>query len=68
MNMQTDSHVVSYYINDFHRQNSMAVLRQVMRTSLRPLSREQMLAQIQSLKEKTHSKDSANAERRKLII
>lgn len=68
MNMQTGSHVVSYYINDFHRQNSMAVLRQVMRTSLRPLSREQMLAQIQSLKEKTHSKDNVNAERRKLVI
>ena len=68
MNMQTNSHVDSYFINAFHRQNSMAVQREAMRMSLHPCSREQKLAQIQSLKEKTTSKDSANAERRKLAL
>ena len=52
MNMQTNSHVDSYFINAFHRQNSMAAQREAMRMSLHPCSREQKLAQIQSLKEK----------------
>ncbi len=63
--MQTNSHAESFYINDFHRQNSMAAQREVMHMSLHPYSREQMLRQIQLLKESTISKNSANEQRRK---
>ncbi len=35
-----------WYINDFHRRNSMTAQREVMQMSLHPCSREQKLAQI----------------------
>lgn len=37
------------YINDFHRRNSMAALREVLRMLLHPCSREQKLMQIELL-------------------
>ena len=36
----------SWFINDFHRRNSMAAQREVQQMSLHPCSREQKLAQI----------------------
>ena len=41
----------SFYINDFHRQNSMAAQREVALMSLQPCSREQKLQQVAILKE-----------------
>ena len=40
-----------WYINDFHRRNSMAAQREVMQMSLHPCSREQKLAQIANLRQ-----------------
>ena len=37
------------YINDFHRRNSMAAQREVLRMLLHPCSREQKLIQIELL-------------------
>ena len=52
------------YINDFHRQNSMAAQREVQRMSLHPFSREQKLRQIEMLHlMATISKQKSNAER-----
>ncbi len=49
------------YINDFHRSNSMAALREVKRMSLHPYSREQKLRQIETLHlMATTSKETAN--------
>ena len=45
----------SWFINDFHRKNSMAAQREVQQMSLHPCSREQKLAQIQRIKQ--HSID-----------
>ena len=50
----------SLYINDFHRMNSMAAQREVQRMSLHPLSREQKIAQIQSLRGETVIKENSN--------
>ena len=54
------------YINDFHRRNSMAAQREVLCMSLHPYSREQKIAQIQSLKEGRNSKENSNMQRNKL--
>ncbi len=55
-----------WYINDFHRRNSMAAQREVMQMSLHPCSREQKLAQIARLRQHAATtKESANAERSK---
>ena len=56
----------SWFINDFHRRNSMAAQREVQQMSLHPCSREQKLAQIAAIKRhSTISKASANAQRSK---
>ena len=53
-----------WYINDFHRQNSMAAQREVQQMSLHPCSREQKLAQIALIhRHSATTKESANAER-----
>ena len=52
------------YINDFHRENSMAAQRAVKQMSLHPYSREQKIALIQMLRRlSASSKENANAER-----
>ena len=53
------------YINDFHRQNSMSAVKEVESMLLHPYSREQKLAQINSLRQNTVSKESSNLERSK---
>ena len=63
--MHSNSSVDGWYINDFHRANSMAAQREVQRMSLHPYSREQMLQQIESFKNHSISKQNANEERRK---
>lgn len=53
-----------WYINDFHRRNSMAAQREVMQMSLHPCSREQKLAQIANLRQHSATtKESANVKR-----
>lgn len=64
--MQNNSSAGNFYINDFHRTNSMAAQREVLRMSLHPYSREQKLEQIKMLKGSTVSKENFNAERCKL--
>lgn len=64
--MQNNSVLERSYINDFHRQSSLAALRgggQYM--LLHPYSREQKLAQINSLRQKAVSKENSNLERSK---
>lgn len=63
--MQNNSLVGNFYINDFHRTNSMTAQREVLRMSLHPYSREQKLEQIRKIKGLAISKENANAERRK---
>jgi hypothetical protein len=64
--MQSNSSATRWYINDFHRRNSMAAQREVQQMSLHPCSREQKLAQIAAVKRhSTTSKASANAQRSK---
>ena len=53
------------YTNDFHRQNSMGAVKEVESMLLHPYSREQKLAQINSLRQKAVSKESSNSERSK---
>ena len=53
------------YINDFHRQNSMGAVKEVESMLLHPYSREQKLAQINSLRQKAVSKESSNLRRSK---
>jgi len=53
------------YINDFHRSNSMAAQREVLRMSLHPYSREQMLQQIEDFRAHSLSKKNANEQRRR---
>ena len=45
----------SLFINDFHRKNSMAAQREVQQMSLHPCSRDQKLAQIRRIKERSVS-------------
>ena len=62
--MQSYLSMDGLYINDFHRQNSMAAQREVQRMSLHPFSREQKLRQIEMLHlMATVSKQKSNAER-----
>lgn len=62
--MQQNSLAGGWYINDFHRRNSMAAQREVMQMSLHPCSREQKLAQIANLRQHSATtKESANVER-----
>ena len=51
--MQKSSFEDDWYINDFHRENSMAAQREVQQMSLHPYSREQKIAQIQRIKEQS---------------
>ena len=44
------------YINDFHRQNSMGAVKEVESMLLHPYSREQKLAQINSLRQNNRIK------------
>ena len=53
------------YTNDFHRQNSMGAVKEVESMLLHPYSREQKLAQINSLRQNTVSKESSNLRRSK---
>ena len=47
--MQNSLSAEGLYINDFHRENSVAAQRAVRQMSLHPYSREQKIAQIQTL-------------------
>ena len=62
MIMQNNSVLERSYINDFHRQNSMGAVKEVESMLLHPYSREQKLAQINSLRQKAVSKESSNSE------
>ena len=65
--MQNYLSMVSLYINDFHRSNSMAAQREVLRMSLHPFSREQKVRQIERLHEESViSKENSNRERNRL--
>ena len=55
--MQNNSSAEGWFINDFHRKNSMAAQREVQQMSLHPCSREQKLAQIARIRR--HSKIEA---------
>ena len=55
------------YTNDFHRQNSMGAVKEVESMLLHPCSREQKLAQINSLRQKAVSKTSQNSEQEELV-
>lgn len=55
------------YLNDFHRQNSLAAQREVTRMLLHPYSREQVLEQVARFKSHSSSKRSANEARSKII-
>ena len=63
MIMQNNSVLERSYINDFHRQNSMGAVKEVESMLLHPYSREQKLAQINSLRQNTVSKEKSNLER-----
>ena len=65
--MQDNSPHNGLYINEFHRQNSMAAQWEVLRMSLHPYSREQMLQQIEEFRKNSLSKKNANSERRKSL-
>lgn len=56
----------SYYLNDFHRKNSMAAQREARLMSLRQYSREEKIAQIMLLKSSPISKENSNEERNRL--
>lgn len=69
--MQNNSVLERSYTNDFHRQNSKGAVKEVESMLLHPYSREQKLAQINSLRQNTVSKESCNLRRsrkRKLAI
>ena len=63
--MQNNSVLERSYINDFHRQNSKGAVKEVESMLLHPYSREQKLAQINSLHQKAVSKESSNSEKSK---
>ena len=66
--MQNNSSVEGWFINDFHRKNSMDAQREVQQMSLHPCSREQKLAQIRRIREHSATtKESANLERSKKL-
>ncbi len=64
--MQNYSQQDNWYLNDFHRQNSMAAQMEVGLMSLRPYSRTQKIQQIMSLKSSQISKENSNTQRTKL--
>ncbi len=45
------------YINDFHRRNSMAAQREVLRMKLHPTTREEKIRQIEMIHNMSKSKD-----------
>ncbi|MBP5456322.1 MAG: hypothetical protein J6Y37_07460 [Paludibacteraceae bacterium] len=59
------SSIEGFYLNDFHRQNSMAAMKEVRRMSLHPYTREQKLQQILEFKNHSITKKNANEERRR---
>ncbi len=61
--MQNNSVLERSYINDFHRQSCMGAVKEVEYMLLHPYSREQKLAQINSLRQNTVSKESSNLRR-----
>ena len=62
--MQNSLSSEDLYINDFHRENSMAAQREVQQMSLHPYTREQKLAQIARIRQHSAiSKEKANKER-----
>ena len=63
--MQNNSVLERSYTNDFHHQNSMGAVKEVESMLLHPYSREQKLAQINSLHQKVVSKESSNLRRSK---
>ena len=63
--MQNNPVLERSYINDFHRRNSMGAVKEVESMLLHPYSREQKLAQINSLRQKAVSKESSNLRRSK---
>ncbi len=65
MTMQNNSVPGKFYINDFHRRNSMGAVKEVESMLLHPYSREQKLAQINSLHQRAVSKENSNLERSK---
>ena len=66
--MQNNSLAEGWFVNDFHRKNSMAAQREVQQMSLHPCSREQKLAQIQRIKQHSATiKENANLERSKKV-
>ena len=65
--MQNNSVLERSYINDFHRQNSMGAVKEVESMLLHPYSREQKLAQINSLRQK-ESSNSERSKRRELAM
>ena len=65
MIMQNNSVLERSYTNDFHHQNSMGAVKEVESMLLHPNSREQKLAQINSLRQNTVSKENSNLERSK---
>ena len=66
--MQNNSVLERSYINDFHRQNSMGAVKEVESMLLHPYSREQKLAQINSLRQKALSKENCGIRHRILTI
>jgi len=67
--MQSSLSAEGLYINDFHRENSMAAQRAVKRMLLHPYSREQKIEQIQMLhRMSASSKENANKERSKKTV
>ncbi len=59
MIMQNNRSLERSYINDFHRQNSLAALKGEQYMLLHPYSREQKLAQINSLRRTQFQKRAA---------
>ncbi|MCQ2076632.1 MAG: hypothetical protein MJZ20_06330 [Bacteroidaceae bacterium] len=53
------------YLNEYHRKNSEAIMRQIEEDRLHPLSRQELINQIQRLKQETASKEKQNKERSK---
>ena len=66
--MQNNSVLERSYINDFHRQNSMGAVKEVESMLLHPYSREQKLAQINSLHQNTVTKIAQNSEQKELVF
>jgi len=64
--MQDNPSKESLYLNDFHRADSMAALREVQQMILHPYSREQKIAQIRANKANSTSKQGSNMQRDKL--